>query len=47
MGRFDGKAEPVEIANAILVLASDEASYVTGGDLVVEGGTIEPGMRIV
>lgn len=35
MGRF---AQPVEIANAILFLASEEASFVTGHPLVVDGG---------
>ena len=35
MNRF---AEPREIANAILFLASDEASFITGHPLVVDGG---------
>ncbi|MCA3734732.1 MAG: SDR family oxidoreductase, partial [Phenylobacterium sp.] len=31
-------AEPAEIANAIVFLASDEASFMTGSEMVVDGG---------
>jgi 3-oxoacyl-[acyl-carrier protein] reductase len=35
-------AEPIEVAHAMLYLASPEAAYVTGQTLVIDGGALLP-----
>ena len=36
--RFVG--DPIDVAYGVLYLASDEASFVTGAELVIDGGYI-------
>ena len=33
-------AQPIEVAQGVLFLASDEASYITGIDLIIDGGAL-------
>lgn len=35
---FDTLVKPVEVANGVLFLASDEASFITGIELCIDGG---------
>jgi NAD(P)-dependent dehydrogenase (short-subunit alcohol dehydrogenase family) len=38
MTAFGRMGDPEEIANAVAFLGSEEASYITGAKLVVDGG---------
>ena len=40
MGPAGGSGKPEEVAFGILYLASDEASYVTSAELLIDGGMV-------
>jgi NAD(P)-dependent dehydrogenase (short-subunit alcohol dehydrogenase family) len=40
MGRI---GKPEEVANAVVWLCSDQASYITGHDLIIDGGRMATG----
>ena len=39
-------AEGIDIANTILYLASDQASFITGSNVVADGGALAASVRV-